>query len=143
MRSSTYGRNSNARVISETVGQGHIVSETEGKKRLIGVHELESKIIEETTHMGETRVVKEVELERKRQSTVRHQSKTTRQEVEKIKKEKIIEVIKEVPVPREVITDVVYDVVVDVPIERTIEKEKIIEIVVEKPIEKIVEIPVE
>ena len=65
------------------------------------------------------------------------------QEVEIVKKEKIIEIVKEVPVPVEKVVDVYYDVIVDVPIERTIEKERIVEVEIEKPVEKIVEIPIE
>lgn len=61
-----------------------MVSETTGEKRLIGINELESVIKEERIFEGETRIVGERELERKRQSNVRHQSKTTRQEVETI-----------------------------------------------------------
>ena len=58
--------------MAENVYEGHIVSEHEGKKRLVGIHELESRIKEERVIEGETRIVKEVELERKRQSQVRH-----------------------------------------------------------------------
>ncbi len=46
-------------------------------------------------------------------------------EIEIIKREKVIEIIKEVPVPIKKYVDVHYDVIVDVPIERTIEREKI------------------
>ncbi len=82
-------------------------------------------------------------MESVRRSQVTRQASTTRQEVEIIKREKIIEIIKEVPVPVEREVEVIYDVIVDVPIERTIEREKIIEVVIEKPIEKILEIPIE
>ncbi len=69
MRTSEIKRTSHrgeGRVIAENVYEGHIVSETQGKKRLIGVHELESVIKEERVTEGETRVVKEVEMERRR-----------------------------------------------------------------------------
>jgi hypothetical protein len=61
-----------------------MVSETQGEKRLIGINQLESVIKEERVFEGETRIVGEREMERRRQSNVRHESKTTRQEVEKI-----------------------------------------------------------
>ena len=61
-----------------------MVSETQGEKRLIGINQLESVIKEEREFEGETRIVGEREMERRRQSNVRHESKTTRQEVEKI-----------------------------------------------------------
>jgi len=54
-----------------------MVSETQGEKRLIGINELESVIKEERVFEGETRIVGEREMERRRQSNVRHQSKTT------------------------------------------------------------------
>lgn len=69
MRTSGMRRSSHrgeGRVIAENVYEGHIVSETEGKKRLIGVNELQSVIKEERVTEGETRVVKEVEMERRR-----------------------------------------------------------------------------
>ena len=78
-----------------------------------------------------------------RRESVMRKSSTTRQQVEVIKREKIIEVIKEVPVPVEREVEVKYDVIVDVPIERTIEHEKIIEVHIEKPIEKVLEVIVE
>lgn len=43
-----------------------MVSETTGEKRLIGVNELQSVIKEERVFEGETRVVGERELERRR-----------------------------------------------------------------------------
>jgi len=52
----------NARVIGENVYEGHIVSETTGKSRLIGINEGETVIKKETVTEGETRVVGEVEL---------------------------------------------------------------------------------
>ena len=55
-----------------------MVSETQGEKRLIGINELESVIKEERIFEGETRIVGERELERKRHSNVRHESRTTR-----------------------------------------------------------------
>lgn len=55
-------------------------------------------------------------------------------EIEKIKKEKIVEILVEKPVPVEKVVDVYYDVVVDVPIERTIQVEKVTEVTIEKPI---------
>lgn len=61
-----------------------MVSETQGEKRLIGINQLESVVKEERVFEGETRIVGEREMERRRQSNVRHESKTTRQEVEKI-----------------------------------------------------------
>lgn len=67
-----------SRVVAENVYEGHMVSETEGAKRLIGINELESIVREERIHEGETRIVGERELERRRTSNVRHQSKTTR-----------------------------------------------------------------
>ena len=67
-----------ARVIAENVYEGHMVSETTGEKRLIGINELESVVKEERIFEGETRVVGERELERRRQSNVRHESRTTR-----------------------------------------------------------------
>jgi len=81
-------------VISETVGEGHIVEEHTGKKRLIGINAMESVIKEERITEGETRVVGEKRLEGRRRSQVKRSGSTTRQEVEVIKKEKIIEVIK-------------------------------------------------
>lgn len=54
------------------------MSQTEGQKRLIGINELESVIKEERIHEGETRIVGERELERRRTSNVRHESRTTR-----------------------------------------------------------------
>lgn len=69
-RTSSYGRggrestimHDKARVIAENVYEGHIVSETEGKKRLIGINEKETIIKEERVFEGETRVVGEREL---------------------------------------------------------------------------------
>lgn len=43
-----------------------MVSETTGKSRLIGINEKESVIVEERITEGETRIVGERELERKR-----------------------------------------------------------------------------
>ena len=61
-----------SRVVAENVYEGHMVSETEGAKRLIGINELESVVKEERIHEGETRIVGERELERRRTSNVRH-----------------------------------------------------------------------
>ena len=58
--------------MAENVYEGHMVSETEGAKRLIGINELESIVREERIHEGETRIVGERELERRRTSNVRH-----------------------------------------------------------------------
>ena len=55
MRTSGYNRSSHrgeGRVIAENVYEGKLVSETEGKKRLIGVHELESVVKEERVTEG-------------------------------------------------------------------------------------------
>lgn len=49
--------------MSETVGEGHLVSETTGKSRLIGINEKEKIIREEKIYEGETRIVGERELE--------------------------------------------------------------------------------
>lgn len=43
-----------------------MVSEREGQKRLIGINELESVIKEERVFEGETRIVGEREMERRR-----------------------------------------------------------------------------
>jgi hypothetical protein len=67
-----------ARVVAENVYEGHMISETEGAKRLIGINELESVVKEERILEGETRIVGERELERRRTSNVRHESRTTR-----------------------------------------------------------------
>ncbi len=75
--------------------------------------------------------------------SIRGQAVTTQQIVENVKKDKIIEIIKEVPKPYYTYIDVPVDVHVDVPIERVIEKEKIVEHIIERPVEKIVEIPIE
>lgn len=58
--------------MAENVYEGHMISETEGAKRLIGINELESIVREERIHEGETRIVGERELERRRTSNVRH-----------------------------------------------------------------------
>ena len=43
-----------------------MISETTGKSRLIGINEKESHIVEERVFEGETRIVGERELERRR-----------------------------------------------------------------------------
>ncbi len=67
-----------ARLVSETVGEGHIISEHEGKKRLIGINAKESIIKEERIFEGETRIVGEKRLESRRRSQVTRTGSTTR-----------------------------------------------------------------
>lgn len=54
------------RVIAEHTLEGHIVSEREGPRRVIQINELESIIREEKITEGETRVVSEKQLEKRR-----------------------------------------------------------------------------
>lgn len=129
-------------IISSTVGEPRLVDTRELEGRVVDIREKESRIIKETVTEGETRVVNERELKRERKSETRQVKKeviTT----ENVRKEKIIEIIKEKPVAYETYIDVAYDVIIDVPIERTIERERIVEVTIEKPFEKIIEIPVE
>lgn len=56
----------------------------------------------------------------RRETTKRTEIKQEQQEVEIIKKQKIIEVIKEVPKRVERIVEVEKEVIIDIPIERTI-----------------------
>jgi len=130
------------RIISQHEMAPRLVSTKEGERTVVDVRAKEQIIKEERVFEGETRVVAERELKRERKSETR-QMKKEEVTTEVIKKERVIEMIKEKPVPYETFVDVVYDVQIDVPIERTIERERIIEVTVEKPIEKIIEIPIE
>lgn len=145
-RTSTYSvrsMNTNeSQVVKEIVGTPRVVSTRQGQPSVIShqVHEAIQK--EETVMEGASRVVREVELAHQKHE-VRKETRVDEVNIETVKREKYIEVIKEKPVPVNKYVDVQYDVIVDIPIERTIEREKYTDIVVEKPIEKIVEIPVE
>lgn len=119
-----------------------LVGTLEGEGRIVDVREGESRIVEERVYEGESRVVNERVIKRERKSETR-EAKREKVDVEQIEVQKIIEVIKEKPVPVEVYKDVVHDVIVDIPIERRIEREKITEVVMEKPIEKIMQVEVE
>ena len=99
---------------------------------------IKSQVVKE----GRSRVIDEREMNQ-RYVPQHQENRIYTQEVETVKKEKLIEVIKEIPVPIEKFIDIPYDVFVDIPIERTIEREKLIEVIIEKPIEKIVEVPIE
>ena len=130
-------------LVGEKEHEGRIVSETTGERRVIEIREGQQVTKSETVTLGETRIVKEVQMAGiTRESKVQDMQRHT-QEVEIVKRDKIIEVIKEIPVKVERYIDRIVDVYVDVPIERTIERERITEVVVEKPIEKIVEIRIE
>ena len=130
-------------LVGEKEHEGRLVSESEGQKRVVEIREGQQVTKSETVTMGETRVVREVELQKTYREQARTEMRTQEQDVEFVKRDKIIEIVKEVPVRVERYVDRIVDIYVDVPIERTIEKEKITEVVVEKPIEKIVEIPIE
>ncbi len=129
------------RVVGERIGEPRIIKEETGQSRIISTQALQSHIVEERTVQGASKIVSEVETRVPRMSEKR-QVNRHEVEVEIVKRDKIIEILKEKPVPVERIVDVPYDVIVDIPIERTIEKEKITNIVREKPIEKIVEVPI-
>jgi hypothetical protein len=131
-------------LVQENVHEPRIVEVREGEKRIVDIREGLHVTKSETVTHGETRVVREVEGERKTQRVSRRAyAEQDNTEIEVIKQNKIIEIIKERPVRVEKYVDVKYDVIVDIPIERTIERERIVDIVIEKPIEKIVEIPIE
>ena len=132
-----------ARLVSEKVGESRVVEVKEGEGVVIAHNKLKTVQKEERVYYGESRVVKEQELERKERRSERRSMNAKTQEVQTIKKEKIIEIIKEIPVPREKYVDVIVDVEIDILIERIIEKEKIVEKIVEVPTEKVIEIPVE
>jgi hypothetical protein len=53
-------------VVAENIYEGRKVSERTGKSRLVGINEKETIIKEERILEGETRIVGERELERKR-----------------------------------------------------------------------------
>lgn len=131
-----------SQVVKEFFGAPRVVSTRQGQPSVIShqVHETVKK--EETVTEGASRVVREVELARQRHE-VQKEARIDEVDIETVKRNKYIEVIKEKPVPVNKYVDVQYDVIVDVPIERTIEREKYTDILVEKPIEKIVEIPIE
>lgn len=130
-------------VISQRVGEARLVSERVGQGYVKEWRNLDERITKQTVTKGESKVVGETELEKKRVSKATPSGSRHDQQVERIKREKIVEIRREKPVPVENIVDVEYEVILDIPIERTIEKEKIIEVKIEKEIEKIVEIPVE
>lgn len=88
-------------------------------------------------------MVSQVEVKPQIRRSLRGSTIAGQQEVEHIKSQKIIEIVKEVPKPYYTYVDVPVDVYVDVPIERVFEKEKIVETVIERPVEKVVEIPFE
>jgi hypothetical protein len=88
-------------------------------------------------------MVSQTEIKPQIRRSMRGSAVTQQQQVENVKKDKIIEIIKEVPKPYYTYVDVPVDVYVDVPIERVYEREKIVETVIERPVEKVVEIPVE
>ena len=127
---------------TRTVGEARLVSESMGEARLVDVRAREDRVIEERVYEGESRIVGERELKRERKSETRQCSRREI-EVDLVRREKVVEIIKENAVPYEEYVDVAYDVVVDVPIQRTIEREVITETLVEIPIEKVVEVPVE
>lgn len=158
--SSTIQGGSNTRLISSQTGsnqqvntfntstyetqtyQPRISAVIQGTPVVVDVKQGQDRIVSEKVTDGGVRVVNERELRRQRKSETREIKRIDVTE-EKVKKEKVIELIKEKPVPVEVYVDTVYDVVIDVPVERTIEKEVIHEVTVEKKIEKVIEIPVE
>ena len=119
-----------------------LVHTREGEARLVEVNERESRVVDERVFEGESRVVGERVLKRERRSETR-EVKRENVGVERIQRNKIVEVIKEKPVPYDVYQDVVYDVHVDVPIQRTIEREVVTETVIERPVEKIMQTDVE
>lgn len=129
------------KVVSERLGEPRIISEQEGQKRIISTQALQAHVVKETTVTGQSKVVSEVEGQKVRMSEHRKAS-SQEVEVEVVKRDKIVEIIKEMPVRVERVVDVPYDVIVDVPIQRTIERERITNIVKEIPIEKIVEVPI-
>lgn len=131
---------SRARVISTIEGEGQLVEVTEGKAKVVGFNKMDSYVIDTRTFEGESRVIEERELERQVRKSVNYTSgKQTNQEVIIEKVEKIVEIIKSVPVPVEKYVDVEVEVVIDIPIERTIEREKIVETIIEVPEERIIE----
>jgi hypothetical protein len=131
-------------LVQENVHEPRVVEIREGEKRIVDIREGMQVTKSEIVTQGETRVVREVEGEHRRQRVSRRAMEVAEEtEIEIVKQNKIIEVIKEKPVKVEKYVDVKYDVIVDIPIERTIERERIVDIVVERPIEKIVEIPIE
>ena len=134
---------SRARVVSVIEGKGHLVEVNEGEGRVIDMIKKEGYITDIKTFEGETRIVEERELERSVRKSVVHMRKPEEQQVIVEKREKIIEIIKHVPVPVEKYVDVEVEIIVDIPIERTIEIEKIIEKIIEVPEERITEIPIE
>lgn len=115
----------------------------EGQPTVVDVREREARVVEERVWEGERRIVSEKEMAKTKRESVHMAVTTDRPQIETLQRQKVVEIIKEKPVPYETVVDVRYDVVVDVPVERTIEKERIIETLVEKPIEKTIEIPVE
>ena len=128
-----------SRVISETKGQPRLLERKDIGTRVVGHNKLKSVQKDQKVYYGQSRVVNEKVLQGTERRSEMRTFSNKKQEVEKIQKEKIVEIIKEIPVPREKYVDVQVDVIVDVPVERLIEKEKIIEKRVEVPVEKVVE----
>ena len=130
-------------LVEEHVHEPRVVEVREGEKRVIEIREGELVTTKETVTQGESRVVREVELQGVRQESTRREARREEKDVEIVQRQKIIEVLKEKPVKVERVVEVRYDVIVDIPIERTIEREMFIDVLVERPIEKIVEVPYE
>ena len=133
----------NSRIISEQRLESRIIAEHELEKSVIRINKLEPRVKSQRDYEGNSKIVSEFELPRRQRKSVRRSVKNEQVQIETIQRQKIVEIIKEKPVPVERYVNVAYDVYVDVPIERTIEKEKIMEVLIEKPFEKIVEIPIE
>jgi hypothetical protein len=142
-RKSMMQMNPKAKLVSVTEGQAQLIGVSEGQGVVVGFNKKESYVTDIRTREGETKVVQERELERTVRRSVMHKTEATEQEVIHEKVEKIVEIVKNVPVPVEKYVDVEVEIIVDIPIERIIEKEKIIEKVIEVPEERIIEVPIE
>ena len=123
-------------------GQGRVVGISEGNITQVRQVEYPPRIISQQTYEGSLVQVAERELTREISSTSTGALTVSQPSVETRQKQKVVEYVKEVPVPVNRYVDVKYDVVVDVPVERIFEKEKIKEIHIERPVEKIVQVPV-
>lgn len=97
-----------------------------------------SRVISETTYSGKKRVVS-VKENHCPISMILPPQKVHSPTIEKRQQSKVIEVLKQKPVPVSRIVNVPTNKIVDVPIERLIEKEMITEVVLDKPYETVIQ----
>merc|ERR1711935_378039 len=121
--------------------ESHIISTTEGERKVIGSEIVSSNIVNTYDNAMEAH---------RYQPQIRHTDinkdvhfSHEQAHVNEIIKEKFIDIIVEKPVPRERYVDVPYDVYIERPVEKIIEKEVIVEKIVERHYDKIIEYPIE